>query len=44
MEAGDFNPVHTHGGDYSFVLFLDVPKQLKKNKKNIKAHQQNQVH
>ena len=25
MEAGDFNPVHTHGGDYSFVLFLDVP-------------------
>src|SRR6056300_1216411 len=30
MEAGDFNPVHTHGGDYSFVLFLDVPKQLKK--------------
>ena len=30
MEAGDFNPVHTHGADYSFVLFLDVPKQLKK--------------
>jgi len=30
MQAGDFNPVHTHGADYSFVLFLDVPKQLKK--------------
>ena len=30
MKAGDFNPIHTHGGDYSFVLFLDVPKQLKK--------------
>ena len=24
MQAGDFNPLHTHGGDYSFVLFLDV--------------------
>ena len=30
MKSGDFNPAHTHGGDYSFVLFLDVPKQLKK--------------
>ena len=30
MKAGDFNPIHTHGGDYSFVLFLDVPKALKK--------------
>ena len=29
MKPGDFNPVHTHGGDYSFVIFLDVPKQLK---------------
>ena len=29
MKPGDFNPVHTHGGDYSFVLFLDVPKKLK---------------
>jgi len=27
MKPGDFNPVHTHGGDYSFVIFLDVPKQ-----------------
>ena len=32
MKAGDFNPLHTHGGDYSFVLFLDVPKQLKRKK------------
>ena len=30
MKAGDFNPLHTHGGSFSFVLFLDVPKQLKK--------------
>jgi hypothetical protein len=28
MKPGDFNPVHTHGGDYSFVIFLDVPKKL----------------
>jgi len=30
MEAGDFNPIHTHGADYSFVIFVDVPKQLTK--------------
>ncbi len=30
MKPGDYNPKHTHGGTYSFVLFLDVPKQLKK--------------
>ena len=30
MKAGDFNPEHIHGGDLSFVLFLDVPKELKK--------------
>src|SRR5210317_2045549 len=37
MEAGDFNPVHTHGADYSFVLFLDVPKQLKKEQEDYKG-------
>ena len=30
MKPGDFNPVHTHGGDYSFVIFLDVPEILEK--------------
>lgn len=30
MKAGDFNPPHTHSGDYSFVLFVDVPKSLEK--------------
>jgi|TARA_R110002074_G_scaffold241518_1_gene413365 uncharacterized protein (TIGR02466 family) len=30
MKAGDFNPVHYHGGDYSFVLFLEIPEELKK--------------
>ena len=30
MKPGDFNPIHTHGGDYSFVYYLDVPKALEK--------------
>ena len=37
MQPGDFNPMHVHGGDYSFVLFLDVPKQLKKEQENFKG-------
>ena len=37
MQPGDFNPLHTHGADYSFVLFLDVPKQLKKEQENYKG-------
>ena len=37
MKPGDFNPKHTHGGDYSFVLFLDVPKQLKKEQEEFEG-------
>ena len=37
MKAGDFNPKHTHGGDYYFVLFLDVPKALEKEAKEFKG-------
>ena len=37
MKAGDFNPLHTHGGDYSFVVFLDVPKQLEKEQEEFKG-------
>ena len=37
MEPGDFNPIHTHGGDYSFVLFLDVPKKLKKEQEKFEG-------
>ena len=37
MKAGDFNPKHTHGGDYSFVLFLDVPKKLKQEAKEFEG-------
>ena len=28
MKAGDFNPPHIHGGDISFVIFVDVPDEL----------------
>ena len=37
MKAGDFNPKHTHGGDYSFVLFLDSPKELEKEAKEFEG-------
>ena len=37
MKAGDFNPIHTHSGDYSFVIFLDVPKELKKEQDKFKG-------
>lgn len=30
MKKGDYNPLHTHGGDISFVLYLDFPKELYK--------------
>ena len=28
QRAGDYNPVHTHGGSFSGVLFLRVPPQI----------------
>ena len=37
MQAGDFNPLHTHGGDYSFVLFLDVPEKLVQEQKEFEG-------
>jgi len=37
MNPGDFNPLHVHGGDYSFVIFVDVPKEIKKEAKNFKG-------
>ena len=30
MEKGEFNPLHTHDGDLSFVLYLDYPEELHK--------------
>jgi len=28
MKAGDFNPMHTHGYDLSFVIYLSVPEEI----------------
>ncbi len=30
MKPGDFNPPHYHSGDLSFVIYLKVPEELKK--------------
>ena len=37
MKTGDFNPIHTHGADYSFVLFVDIPKALQKEQKEFEG-------
>ena len=37
MKAGDFNPMHTHGGDYSFVIFLQIPEKLKQEMKDFEG-------
>lgn len=29
QRAGDYNPMHTHGGSFSGVLFLQVPSQIR---------------
>tara|TARA_R110001592_G_scaffold61640_8_gene188069 strand:+ start:1334 stop:1975 length:642 start_codon:yes stop_codon:yes gene_type:complete len=37
MKKGDFNPPHTHAGDYSFVYYLDVPDELQKEQEDYKG-------
>ena len=37
MKPGDFNPPHTHAADYSFVIFLDVPKKLKEEQRKFEG-------
>jgi len=37
MKAGDFNPPHNHSDVLSFVLFLKVPNELKKENKKFKG-------
>ena len=32
MKQGEFNPPHTHSGDLSCVLYLQIPKDMDKNK------------
>lgn len=31
QRAGDYNPIHTHGGSFSGVIFLKVPPQINGN-------------
>ena len=28
MKKGDYNPLHTHDGDLTFVIYLDIPKEI----------------
>jgi len=37
MKAGEYNPPHIHGGHYSFVFFLDVPKEIHEENKKFKG-------
>ena len=37
MTAGDFNPPHNHDGALSFVLFLKVPDEVKKENEEFKG-------
>lgn len=34
MKPGEFNPMHTHSGQISFVLFCKVDEEIKKENKN----------
>jgi len=37
MKPGDFNPIHVHSSDYSFVIFLDVPSEIHQEANNFKG-------
>ena len=37
MKAGDFNPPHNHGGDLSFVIYPDVPKEITQENKEFEG-------
>ena len=37
MKKGEFNPPHGHDGDFSFVLYLQVPKELAEEDKKFKG-------
>jgi hypothetical protein len=37
MKPGDWNPPHIHGGDFSFVVYLDVPDELRKEFKEFEG-------
>ena len=37
MKAGEYNPPHIHGFDFSFVFYLQIPKGLEKEKEDFKG-------
>ena len=37
MKQGEYNPPHNHDGDFSFVLYLQVPEELKKEDRAFKG-------
>ena len=37
MKANEFNPPHIHSGDLSFVMYLEIPKGLNKEREEYKG-------
>ena len=37
MKAGEFNPPHVHGDSISFVIYLDVPEEIRQESINYRA-------
>jgi len=37
MKSNEFNPPHIHSGDLSFVMYLEIPEQLKEERKEYKG-------
>ncbi len=37
MKKGEYNPPHDHDGDFSFVLYLQVPEELRKEDNEFKG-------
>jgi hypothetical protein len=37
MKKNEYNPTHTHNGTFSFVLYLDVPEEIKEELRNFKG-------
>ena len=37
MKKGEFNPVHDHSGNISFVIYTSVPKEILMENKNFKG-------
>jgi len=34
QKANEYNPEHTHGGDFSFVFYVNIPENLREENKN----------